>query len=97
MMPALDYLAAISDCLIISGYLFGKICSNTFNSRLVGSVFILLGYSVAFLADAFAILDQLVNVRECCCDFTINKYLAISNILSIIGLYKELKTALRAR
>lgn len=96
LMSAFDfYLAVISDCLIVAGYIFGKICCSEIRFNFMGSVLVLLGHLVAFIADVFIILNDLLYVKEYRRDFSINKYLVVANILSLIGQYQELKSALR--
>lgn len=93
-MSAIDfYLSIIGNCLVLIGYLFGKI--NEDSPCFVGNFLILFGHFLALISDVCTFVADLLYIKHFRRDFGVNRFFVAANLLSVIGEYQELKSALR--
>lgn len=95
-MSAIDfYLSVIGNCLVLLGYLFGKIYAEDTPS-FFGNILILFGHFLALISDVCTFVADLLYIKHYRRDFSVNRFFVIANLLSVIGEYQELKSAIRS-
>ncbi|CAH0668959.1 unnamed protein product [Spodoptera exigua] len=95
-MSAVDfYLSMAGNCLVVLGYLFGKVFCEDYNPCLLASVLILFGHFLALISDTCSVIEDILYFQHMRRDFSVNRFFVFANILSIIGEYQELKKSLR--
>lgn len=94
-MSAIDfYLSVIGNCLVLLGYMLGKIYAED-SPCFLGNILILFGHFLALVSDVCTFVADLLYIKHYRRDFSVNRFFVVANLLSVIGEYQELKTAIR--
>lgn len=88
------YLSIIGNCLVLLGYLLGKINAED-SPCFVGNFLILVGHFLAMISDVCSIVTDLHYIKHYWREFSVNRFFVVANFLSVIGEYQEFKSALR--